>query len=126
MADFTELRVWHASIGLAELCYGFADTLPAEEKYGLQSQIRRAAASIPANIAEGVGRFSRKDCRRFLRMAYGSACEIQSHALLTKTLNLGGSQDADEIIAQAKTVRRMLSGLSKSLTAGDPTPNAQR
>ena len=103
------------SLRLVEICYAFADTLPAGEARGLQRQLRRAAASIPSNIAEGAGRVAPKDFRRFIRMAYGSACETQSHALLAKAIGCGSADDADLIIATADTIRRMLSGLSNSL-----------
>jgi four helix bundle protein len=115
VADFAELRVYQLSLTLVEICYAFAETLPAGEARGLQSQLRRAAASIPSNIAEGSGRVAPKDFRRFIRIAYGSACETQSHALLAKAIGYGSPDDADVIIATANTIRRMLSGLSSSL-----------
>jgi four helix bundle protein len=90
--------------------------MPESEKYGIRSQIARASVSIAANIAEGTGRGTVKDYRRFLRLAYASACEVQSHALVAAANELVDPRAVSEIVDHADEVRRMLKGLMKSVT----------
>lgn len=87
MDDYRKLRVYELSLDLTESVYGFTSMLPANETYGLSSQMRRASGSIVANIAEGAGRGSQKDFARFLRMALGSACELEAHLELVSRLH---------------------------------------
>ncbi len=91
MKDFKSLKVWHKAHQLTLLVYALTRTFPREEMYGLTSQIRRAAASIPANIAEGSGRRSDGELRRFLQIARGSASELEYHLLLARDLGFLGS-----------------------------------
>ena len=76
--SFRDLQVWHLAIELTELVYVLTADFPKHELFGLSSQMRRAAVSIPSNIAEGSARASRKDFRHFLSMAKGSTCELQT------------------------------------------------
>ena len=76
--DFRELKVWQHAMDLAEEVYRFTATLPAEEKFGLVSQIRRAAVSVPSNIAEGNSRATRGEYLQFLGIARGSLAELQT------------------------------------------------
>ncbi|HXK38458.1 MAG TPA: four helix bundle protein [Candidatus Paceibacterota bacterium] len=80
--DYKDLYVWKQSMKLAAHAYNFCKELPANERFGLVSQIQRAAVSIPSNIAEGHSRFTRKDYVHFLYMARGSAAELETQILL--------------------------------------------
>ena len=108
MRDFKELKVWEKSHQLALAVYKATATFPREELYGLTSQIRRAGASIPANIAEGCGRSGDAELARFLQIAMGSASELEYHLLLARVLNhLAGSQ-YEPLASQVIEVKRML------------------
>lgn len=96
---------------VAVCCYRVAASLPDTEKYGLQSQLRRAGVSIASNIAEGSGRRSDREFVRFLRIAYASACEVETQALLIERLGLGDSPTTTLLIDKVVDTRRMLSGL---------------
>jgi four helix bundle protein len=87
MRSFKDLEVWKDSKVLVKDIYILTSTLPEAEKYGLISQIRRAAVSIPSNIAEGSGKDSKKDFARFLQISLGSSYELESHLLLCQDLN---------------------------------------
>ena len=87
MQDFRDLKVWQKSHQLTLEVYRSTATFPREELYGLTSQIRRASSSIPANIAEGCGRNSPNELRRFLEIAMGAASELEYHLLLARDLN---------------------------------------
>ena len=111
MKDFKELRVWSKAHELAILVYKLTRAFPRDEVYGLTSQVRRSAASIGANIAEGYGRHSDGEMTRFLQIARGSASETEYHLLLAK--DLGFLQEADFQVAEQAVVvvQRMLTAL---------------
>ncbi|MCC5785590.1 MAG: four helix bundle protein [Phycisphaerales bacterium] len=88
LESYRELRVWQRGMDLAEACYTLTSAFPPEERFGMMSQIRRAAAAIPANIAEGYGRGSRPDYIRFVRIANGSLKELETHLLLALRIKL--------------------------------------
>ncbi|MEM6837578.1 MAG: four helix bundle protein [Cyanobacteria bacterium P01_C01_bin.120] len=88
MQSYRDLEVWQKGIALAAVCYRITQTFPKAEVYGMVSQIRRAAISIPANIAEGDGREYRNDYVRFLRIAQGSLKELETHFLLAVQVEL--------------------------------------
>lgn len=90
---------------------------PQEEIYGLTSQIRRAAVSIEANIAEGCGRRSDREMKRFLQIARGSACELESHILLARDLNFLSVEVFRETEAVLLEIQRMLTGFVRHLSA---------
>lgn len=111
MKDFKELRVWSRAHELTVLIYSLTRTFPRDEIYGLTSQVRRSAASIGANIAEGCGRRSDGEMVRFLQIARGSASETEYHLLLARDLgflSLGEYKRTDQILAE---VQRMLTAL---------------
>jgi four helix bundle protein len=111
MKDFKELKVWEKAHRLTLLIYEETRSFPKEELYGLTSQLRRTAASIPANIVEGCGRRSDGEFTRFLQIARGSASELEYHLLLARDLRLlneANFRNLDEMIAE---VQRMLTGL---------------
>jgi len=111
MKDFKELRVWSKAHELTMLVYKLTRAFPQDEIYGLTSQVRRSAASIGANIAEGCGRHSDGEMTRFLQIARGSASETEYHLLLAKDLGFlqeGDFQAAEESVV---AVQRMLTAL---------------
>lgn len=116
MSDYRELRVWQAAQELAIETYRLTGSYPRSEEYGLKSQMRRAAVSIAANIAEGSGRHSKKDFLRFIRFASGSASELECLAHLSAKLDLLGGESSAQITTDTATVRRMLAGLAASLS----------
>jgi four helix bundle protein len=88
MHNLKELKIWHKAMELTTEVYRLTANFPKEEKYGLTSQIRRAAVSIPSNIAEGAGRNSNKEFVQFLAISNGSSYELQTQLLLSKNFNL--------------------------------------
>ncbi|MFC2106146.1 four helix bundle protein [Candidatus Bipolaricaulota bacterium] len=117
MKDFRSVDVWKKSHELVLAVYKASAGFPSSELYGLTSQVRRAASSIPANIAEGCGRGSDRDFARFLQIAMGSASELEYHLILAR--DLGFLDDAQQgALEQATTeVKRMLTGFMKKLKA---------
>lgn len=99
---------------LAGECYAATDSFPSGERFGLTSQIRRASTSIANNIAEGCGRDSHRDFARFLRIAYGSACELETQIILAQQRGMGNPTTLDALVASTENTRRMLSGLIRS------------
>lgn len=116
--SYRDLRVWQSAMDLAEDAYRFTLKMPDSEKFGMISQMRRCAASVPANIAEGYGRGSRKSYLQFLKIARGSLRELETHILLAQRVGLSNDLDANSILASADTAARMLGALIKSLEAG--------
>jgi len=111
MRDFREIKVWEKAHLLTLERYKVTATFPSEEKYGLTSQLRRSAASIPANIAEGFGRGGHVELGRFLQIGMGSACEVEYHILLAKDLNLLSKKIYDDLNGRVVEVKRMLASL---------------
>ncbi|MCB0167104.1 MAG: four helix bundle protein [Anaerolineae bacterium] len=110
---FQQLEVWQEAHKLTLLVYKITKAFPSEEKFGLVSQMRRAAVSIPANIVEGFKRRSPRDKLRFYNIAEGSLEEVKYFFILSKDLNYISS--ADELINQAEAVGRLLNGLITSI-----------
>ncbi len=117
MGDYKKLAVWRKAHELTLQIYRATATFPKEEMYGLTSQTKRAAASIPANIAEGSGRGSDGELIRFLRIASGSACELEYHLLLAHDLGFLGAADYQQLNTHVTDILRMLTGLIQSLSA---------
>ncbi len=113
--NYRDLVVWQKAMDLVEMVYTATKLFPKEELYGLTSQIRRAAVSIPSNIAEGQGRKSSGDFARFLAIAYGSLREVETQILIAERLGYMGKQESQNLIALASEVGRLLNGLSNSL-----------
>jgi four helix bundle protein len=113
--SFRDLQVWQRAMQLAVAIYRLTQDFPREEQYGLTSQIRRAAVSIPSNIAEGQGRVNIGEFRQFLGIARGSTCELQTQLEIARALKLGKSELIDENEALSNEVRKMLFGLLDSL-----------
>jgi four helix bundle protein len=109
--DFKELRVWSKAHELTMLVYKLTRAFPRDEVYGLTSQVRRSAASIGANIAEGCGRRSDGEMARFLQIARGSASETEYHLLLAKDLGFLQQSDFQTAEQSVVAVQRMLTAL---------------
>lgn len=115
--SYKDLIVWQKSKKLATDIYDITASFPKEEQYGLVSQIRRAAVSIPANIAEGRGRNTRKDFAHFLHIALGSCAELETELAISKDLKFGTItkyQEAEDLIIE---VRKMLLVMTQKLKA---------
>lgn len=110
---FRDLIAWQKAMALAKEVYRATTLIPDSEKFGLTAQMRRAAVSIPSNIAEGHGRESRTDYIRFLRMARGSLMELQTQLILVEEVNL--LQIPPELSALQAETDRVLQGLIRSL-----------
>jgi four helix bundle protein len=113
--SYRDLRVWQESMALAESCYRLTRAFPREEMFGLSSQVRRAVASIPANIAEGYGRENTRTFIQYLRIAQGSLKEVETHLLLAPCVGLLADADIDAPMARCETVGKMLRSFIRSL-----------
>lgn len=113
--SYRDLRVWKEAMDLAEAACLLAGQFPKQELYGFTSQIRRAAASVPANIAEGYGREVKGSYVQFLRIAQGSIKELETHLLLAVRIKLTEDKVSQPVLARCDTVGRMLHGLIRSL-----------
>ena len=118
MQDFRNLKVWEKSHLLTLDIYRVTGRFPRHEMYGLTSQLRRAAASVPANIAEGCGRDTNAELARFLQIAMGSASELEYHLLLARDLTYIDSKDYTNANAEVVQIKRMLAPLINSLRIG--------
>ena len=114
---YRELKVWQVSMDLAEQCYQATKGFPKEELFGMTSQIRRSAASVPANIAEGQGRQHTKEFLNHLSIARGSLMEVETHLLLCKRVGLLTPEALHPPLALSDQIGRMLSGLRQALEA---------
>ena len=113
--SYRNLIVWQKSIELVKLIYQMTRDFPKEEAYGLTSQMRRAAVSIPSNIAEGSRRGSRKDFRSFLLNAFGSGAELETQVVIAKKLSLGKNMDYGEIDDILNEIMKMLNKMINNL-----------
>jgi four helix bundle protein len=117
LRNYKELKVWERAYQLCLKVYEVTKSFPSEEKFGLTSQMRRAALSIPSNIAEGYGRKTKPDYIRCLYIAYGSACELETQTLLAGDLNYMNEELLTGFKNDLGEVERMLKALIKSLEA---------
>jgi four helix bundle protein len=117
MKDFRDLKVWEKAHVMVLACYQITSNFPKQEMFGLVSQIRRAGASIPANIAEGCGRRGNGDFQRFLQIAMGSACELEYHLLLSRDLKYLVQADYGRLVNQVTEIKRMLASLAKKVSS---------
>jgi len=117
MQDFHKLKVWEKSHALAMEVYRLTESFPRRDGVALTTQLRRASLSVPANIAEGAGKFSESEFRRFLEIALGSAAETHYHLLVAHDIGILETARYDALAAQIAEVRRMLSGLIKRVKA---------
>ena len=117
MNSFRELTVWQRSVELVAEVYILTKKFPKEEMFGLTSQMRRAAASIPANIAEGYARKHRREYVQFLRIAFGSGAELESHIAVAQKLEFLGISDSKSVESLLDETMRMLNKFIATLVA---------
>jgi four helix bundle protein len=118
MKTHKDLNVWQESITLVTLLYDKTKSFPKDELYGLTSQIRRSAISIPSNIAEGAARESNKEFLRFLFIAQGSISELDTQLLIANNLNFLSKEDYVNLAEKLISIRKMLAGLIKFRKGG--------
>ena len=111
MRDFKELNVWHKAHQLTLAVYKVSAGFPREEMYGLTSQMRRSASSVPTNIAEGCGRGTNPDFVRFLHIALGSASELEYQLILTHDLTWLPNDSYQQLTDETIQVKKMLAAL---------------
>jgi len=117
MRDFQHLEIWQRSHQLTLSIYSLTQAFPKEEVFGLTSQMRRSASSIPTNIAEGCGRESATELKRFLTIAAGSSSELQYQVILCKDLNYITETIFKELSDEITQIRKMIYSYSSKLTA---------
>lgn len=115
MNNYRDLSVWKKSMTLVEGVYKLTDSFPDNEKFGLVSQLRRAAVSIPSNIAEGAGRNSNKEFKHFLTISVGSLFEVETQIQIAFRLKFMNEKISENILKQTSEIQRMMFGLIKSL-----------
>lgn len=115
MANFKELLVWQKSIVFVTEIYRITETFPNTEIYGLISQIRSPAVSIPSNIAEGNSRRSKPDYLQFLKISRGSCAEVETQLIISKNLNFFNEDDYLKLNEKIIEISKMLNGLINSL-----------
>ena len=113
--NYRELIVWQKAMDLVELVYQATKAFPKEELYGLTNQVRRAAVSIPSNIAEGQARQSTAEFKNFLSIAQGSRAEVETQIMITQRLRYISQQQADQILALSEEIKRMTYSLTAKL-----------
>ncbi len=115
LKSYRDLEVWKKSIDWVELIYNVSNRFPRDEKFGLTSQIRRAAVSVPANIAEGAARTGTGEFLQFLSVASGSLAEVETFLILAERLGYLPEADRQVLETKADEISRMLGGLKRSL-----------
>ncbi len=115
MTSHKDLNVWKGGIKLTSAIYQLTSKLPREEQFGLQSQLRRAAVSIPTNISEGSARQQTKEFIRFLRIASGSLAEIETLLIISCELKYFTELQVEEVFRQIHLINKQLTGLVKSM-----------
>ncbi len=116
MFNFEKLEVWKKSIALADTIYSRTRTFPADERFGLTNQLRRAAVSVSSNIAEGSSRSSKVDFARFIEIGTGSVFELVSQIFIARRQGFINQETFQKLYCDAQEIGRMLSGLRNSLT----------
>ena len=113
--NFRDLKIWQKGIELVKEVYKVTKDFPKEELYGISSQMRRAAVSIPSNVAEGFRRRHNKEFQQFLNIALGSSAELETQAVIAKELNYIDSKKEKELINLIDHICRMAANLIKKL-----------
>jgi four helix bundle protein len=118
--SYRDLRVWQDAMTLAESCYRLTRQFPRDELFGLTSQIRRSAGSVPANIAEGHGRDNTGNFVQHLRISQGSLKELETHLILAERIGILPSQDLQAVLTQCESLGKMVRALIRSLQDKSP------
>lgn len=114
---YRDLKVWQQSLSFAKDLHVLLSTFPAEERYGLTQQIRRAMVSVPSNIAEGYGRSSTKEYIRFISIAIGSLAELETQLMLAELFGYVDRKDIATFLSKINDLEKMLKSLRSSLRA---------
>lgn len=120
ISDYRDLEVWRFSMDLVVECYRISAAFPNDERFGLTSQLRRAAVSVPANIAEGHGRSATGAFLNHLSIAAGSLKEVETHLLIAVRLSFVSTEDIRATLELSSRIGRMLTGLKRSLDPNRP------
>lgn len=115
MKNFKKLKVWQKGMGIVVMTYQITGNLPVTERFGLVSQMNRAAVSVPSNIAEGSSRDSIKDYKHFLRIALGSCFELETQLLIVEKLALLATSIVEELKAEIDEEQKMIMSLMKKI-----------
>lgn len=115
MHKFKQLEIWKQSRSFCTQIYSFTNSFPNEERFGLTNQLRRAAVSIPSNIAEGSSRKSNKDFARFLEIAIGSAYEIDTQLLISSDLGFITEENLNPLLLKIDTLTKMIYSFQSKL-----------
>lgn len=115
LESYRDLKVWQKAMDMVVNCYKLSQTFPKDEIYGLTSQLRRAAVSVPANIAEGYGRGSRKEYLQFLTIAQGSLKEAETHLMIAQRLEYVTQAQIESTLIHTEEVGKMLGTLIRTL-----------
>ncbi|MCC6284717.1 MAG: four helix bundle protein [Phycisphaerales bacterium] len=113
--SYRDLEIWKIGVDLTVACYEITSGFPKEELFTLTSQIRRAAGSVPANIAEGHGRESTGEFVRFLQIAQGSLKELETHLIVCERIGLADASEIEGLMALSERLGRMMRGMIRSL-----------
>ncbi|RKD15225.1 four helix bundle protein [Pelobium manganitolerans] len=116
MHNIKELKIWNKAIDLAVKVYELSAKFPSDERFGLTSQTRRCAVSIPSNISEGAGRNTKGEFKQFLGIANGSAYELQTQAIIANRLNFIDEKSTDEVLENIDEIQKMNYKLQLSLS----------
>ena len=115
--SYQDLLVWQKSMDLVLECYRVTQRFPSNEQFGLTAQLKRAAVSVPANIAEGFGRWHRKEFVRFLLTANGSLKEVETHLFISQRLGFLPKADLEAALGLTEEIGKMLTSLRQKLSA---------
>jgi len=113
--SYRDLEVWQKSMGLAKRIYQLTHKFPSEERFGSTNQLRRAAVSVPSNLAEGHARFGSGEFSRFISITMGSVAELETQILLSSDLGYVSAEIAQDVLAELDAIGKMLRGLVKSI-----------
>jgi four helix bundle protein len=118
--SYKDMIVWRQAMDLVVAVYAVTKRWPKEELYGLTSQVRRAATSVPANIAEGFARENRGSYQQFLRIAQGSLKELETHLLIAQRIGISDQESTTALLGQAESVGKLLRRLIRKLSGDLP------
>ena len=113
--NYKDLNIWKRSIGVVEDIYKITKNIPKGETYGLTSQLRRSAVSIPSNIAEGFAKFSNKEYKQFLYISLGSCAELSTQIIIALRLGYFENKEADKLLNEIDEISKMTMSLIKKL-----------
>lgn len=124
MHNFKKLSVWTKSIDFVTEIYKTTNTFPATERFGLVSQLQRAAVSVPANIAEGSAKSSNKDFARFLEIALGSTFELETELFVSFKLNYIDTEQHEQLIVKLSELQKMIIGFKEKIINNNARPES--